>query len=187
MSASHQIIGICGRKFNGKDTIADYLVKNYGFTKISIGDPLKHALQQVFSFSDEQLWGSQKETVDEFWNVTPRNMMQYFGTECFRVKFGNDFPHIGDNIWTMALHRKIESMLAHGTNKIVIPDLRFPNEEVPIRDFNGTVIKVIRDNFPSHDTHVSENSLSAINADYVIHNDTFEQLYRDVDATMRLL
>ena len=63
-----QLIGICGNKFNGKDTIADYLVKNYGYTKISLSDSLKHALQEIFCFSDEQLWGSQKEIIDVFWN-----------------------------------------------------------------------------------------------------------------------
>jgi hypothetical protein len=185
MSTSLKIIGICGQKFNGKDTIADYLVSNYGFTKISLGDPVKHALQEIFCFSYEQLWGVQKEITDSFWKVTPREMMQYFGTECLRIKFGTDYPHIGNNIWVLALHRKIDELISKGITKIVVPDLRFPNEEKPIRDFGGCVLKVIRKKLVSGDSHASENSLEHINVDHVIYNETIEQLFKDVDDVVK--
>ena len=32
------IIGITGRKRHGKDTLGDYLVSNYGYTKIGFAD-----------------------------------------------------------------------------------------------------------------------------------------------------
>ena len=35
ISQKPQIIGVSGRKFNGKDTVGDYLVKNYGYKKRS--------------------------------------------------------------------------------------------------------------------------------------------------------
>lgn len=185
MSKSYQIIGICGRKFNGKDTIADYMVKNYCYTKISLGDPIKRSLQCIFGFTDEQLWGSQKETIDNFWKVTPREMLQYFGTDCFRIKFGTDYPHIGNNIWVMALHKQIEKMIADGITKIVVPDLRFPNEETVIREFDGIVMRVIRDDIISSDTHASENSLNEIHDDYTVKNTTIPQLYNDIDEFMK--
>ena len=187
MSESFQVIGICGKKFNGKDTIADYMVIYYGYTKISFGDPIKRALQNIFGFTDDQLWGSQKETIDNFWKVTPREMLQYFGTDCFRIKFGTDYPHIGNNIWVMALHKQIEKLIASGITKIVIPDLRFPNEETVIRNFNGVVIRVIRNDIISNDTHASENLLNEIHDDYTVKNETISQLYHDVDKIMELI
>ena len=54
------IVGICGRAGSGKDTVVDILVRDHGFVKIAIADPLKRVLKDVFDFSDEQLWGPSK-------------------------------------------------------------------------------------------------------------------------------
>ena len=51
------IIGICGKAGSGKDTAADFLVKNHGFVKVAFADVLKRICKEVFDFSDEQLWG----------------------------------------------------------------------------------------------------------------------------------
>jgi hypothetical protein len=180
MSSTH-IVGICGNKFHGKDTIADYLVKNYGYSKISFGDPIKYALKSIFHFTDEQLWGNQKEVVDEYWKITPRETMQYVGTECFRECFGSRFPHIGEKIWLMSLQQEMEIMIKNGKNKIVIPDVRFPNEADLIRQLNGKLIKVIRPALQSNDDHASEKFIQQISVDNIITNETFEQLYQSID------
>src|SRR5262249_21718742 len=51
------VIGICGRAGAGKDTAADVLVKEFGFVKVSLADPLKRICREVFAFTEEQLWG----------------------------------------------------------------------------------------------------------------------------------
>lgn len=51
------IIGISGRAGSGKDTAADFLVREYGFVKVSLADELKRICMRVFDFSEEQLWG----------------------------------------------------------------------------------------------------------------------------------
>lgn len=186
MASSVSVIGICGKKFHGKDTIADYLVKHHGFVKISLGDPLKFALKHIFGFTDEQLWGKQKEVVDAYWNVTPREILQYVGTDCLRIKISSDYPHIGDNLWVMSIKRQIETMILNGITKIVVPDLRFPNEEPVIRNFNGKIIRVNR-NLDSHDSHISENSIDNIHTDYIVNNNTIEQLYVDIDNIMKTI
>lgn len=188
MTTQHiQIIGICGKKFSGKDTIADYLVIHHGYTKISLGDPLKRAIQNIFGFSDEQLWGNQKEIIDSFWNVTPREMLQYFGTDCFRQKFGFDYPQIGSNIWIRATQRKINDLIKTGVTKFVIPDMRFGNEMCVIHSFNGKIIRVNRPLNISCDTHVSEKSLDEIMVDYIITNNSIEKLFSDVEKVLSLI
>ena len=83
MSNLPKVIGIAGRKYNGKDTIGDYLVKNYGYKKIAYADPIKEICKEMFGFNNEQLYGSLKESNDGFWNVSPRKLMQFIGTELF--------------------------------------------------------------------------------------------------------
>lgn len=51
------IVGISGLAGVGKDTTADFLVKNHGFVKVSLADPMKRICKELFDFSDEQLWG----------------------------------------------------------------------------------------------------------------------------------
>lgn len=59
------IIGICGRAGSGKDTAADFLVKEHGFVKVALADPLKRIAREVFDFTDEQLWGPSEKRNEE--------------------------------------------------------------------------------------------------------------------------
>lgn len=181
-SQTTTVIGICGKKFNGKDTIADHMVQHYGFIKISLGDPLKKAIKEIFSFTDVQLWGSDKDVVDPFWKITPREVMQFVGTDCFRIGLSERFPNISDNLWAMVLEKQIYNHISHGHNKIIVPDLRFPNEEQVIRKFNGKIWRVIRENFVNIDEHISENSSNKICTDHEFHNVTIQQLHKDVSV-----
>lgn len=51
------VIGVSGYANSGKDTVADYLVQEHGFVKISLADPLKRFGYKVFQFNTNQLWG----------------------------------------------------------------------------------------------------------------------------------
>jgi hypothetical protein len=51
------LIGISGLAGSGKDAAANFLVEDYGFTKVALADPLKRIAQYVYAFTDEQLWG----------------------------------------------------------------------------------------------------------------------------------
>ena len=85
------IIGLSGKKRVGKDTIADHLVKRHGFIKYSFADPIKDIAKVLFSFSDEQLYGNDKEKLDERWNIIPRDFYQKFGTDYMHIYFQNIF------------------------------------------------------------------------------------------------
>jgi hypothetical protein len=51
------IIALSGLSSTGKDTAADILVRNHGFVKVSLADPIKRICRDVFDFTDDQLWG----------------------------------------------------------------------------------------------------------------------------------
>jgi hypothetical protein len=140
------IIGVCGFIGSGKDTIADYLTNYHGFRRESFANTLKDAVSMVFGWDRTMLEGRTKqarewrEQVDPWWaerlnmpNLTPRWVLQYWGTEVCRKSFHDD-------IWIAALENK----LRNSKDDIVISDCRFPNEIKSIKDAGGIVIRVVR-------------------------------------------
>lgn len=53
-----RIIGVSGQAGSGKDTVADHLIKSHRFTRVALADPLKRFGQEVFGFTNAQLWGA---------------------------------------------------------------------------------------------------------------------------------
>ena len=139
------IIGICGLIGAGKDTVADYLVNIHQFRRESFANSLKGAVAAVFNWDRELLEGRTKqsrewrEQPDPWWttrlgqSITPRWVLQYWGTEVCRKGFHDD-------IWIASLENKIRN----STDDIVISDCRFPNEIKAIKDAGGIVIRVVR-------------------------------------------
>ena len=56
------IIGICGLIGSGKGTVADVLVEQHNFTKISFADKLKDGVATVFGWDRAMLEGDTDES-----------------------------------------------------------------------------------------------------------------------------
>jgi len=178
------IIAFVSGKQSGKTLAANYLCQNYGYVKLSLGDPLKHSLKLIFNFTDEQLWGDKKEIIDEYWGITPRHAMQVIGTDLFRLHMGQEFPHIGDNIWVKSLERRILEQLQQG-HSVVIDDIRFPNEAELIRKMGGLLIRITRPNVNQNvnNQHSSEQSNQQIITNYTINNNgSIEHFYDKIES-----
>jgi len=106
----------------------------------------------VFGWDRTMLEGSTKEsrawrdTVDTWWadklnmpNLTPRLMLQLWGTDVCR-------KHFHDDIWIRSLERKITSF--SGQN-IVISDARYPNELTMLAGLGAKLICVERGEKPA--------------------------------------
>lgn len=68
-------IGLAGSARHGKDTTAKYLVDNYGFQSFAFATPLKELAKRLFGFTDEQLYGNDRDVIDSraldstFWHI----------------------------------------------------------------------------------------------------------------------
>lgn len=201
------IIGIIGLKSAGKDTIADYLVENYNYTKDSFAKSLKDATAVMFNWDREMLEGStpearaEREIPDKWWSEklgmewSPRYALQHLGTNVLRKQFY-------DGIWLSSL----ENRLLTSKGDTVISDVRFPNEVKLIQEAGGILIHVTRGLVPEwqeiaaaansgdanamllmqtkyEDVHESEWAWAGTKADYTINNNrSFETLFDDVNA-----
>ena len=144
------IIGITGFIGSGKDTIAEYLIKEHNYIKLSFADKLKDSVATMFDWDRELLDGKTnesrqwRESIDKYWTnetgeeITPRYVLQLFGTECMRDGFY-------DGIWVSLTKKKI---LDNPDKNFVIPDVRFPNEAKMIYGINGQVWRVKRGQDP---------------------------------------
>ena len=134
------IIGICGLIGSGKGTVADILVEQ-GFKKVSFADKLKDGVSTIFGWDRAMLEGDTdesrtwREQRDDFWSdetkmeVTPRLVLQLFGTDCMRNGFD-------DGVWVSLLKKTVLDNLEQN---YVIPDVRFENEINMIRDIGGEI------------------------------------------------
>jgi hypothetical protein len=90
------LIGLVAPKQSGKDTIGDYLCGKYSFKKYNFADPLKEGVRKIFGFTEEQLYGNEKEIIDPFWGVSPREVLQKMGTEVFQYEVPKTIPELND-------------------------------------------------------------------------------------------
>lgn len=140
------IIGFVGFIGSGKDTAADYLVNFHGYRRDSFAGTLKDAISFIFGWDRTLLEGRSiesrewREQIDEWWaarlgipNLTPRYIMQHWGTEVLRNNFHDD-------IWIASLENKIRKT----TDNIVISDVRFTNEIKSIHNSGGLVVRIKR-------------------------------------------
>lgn len=173
------IIGLSGYAQSGKDTVANHLVKHYGYTKISFAEPIREALYilnpkidiadmrgvRLASAVDGLGWENVKADSPD-----TRELLQKFGTEVGREMFGQDF-------WVNQAMLK-----AREHDNVVFADVRFPNEVEAILEASGDVWRVFKTDVGAVNRHVSETALDKYTFKRQIHNiGSLEELYAVVD------
>lgn len=120
------VLGICGHAGAGKDMVADYLVKECGFVRMALADPIKEIANRYFGVPWEELRRSDKP-------VNVRWLLQQLGTEVGRK--------YDPSIWVKSLVQRILDSPDRG---LVITDVRFPNEAEELVNGCGADLILIR-------------------------------------------
>lgn len=203
------IIGILGAKNSGKNTVANYLISNYNFTKIAYADPVKDICSILFGWNRELLEGDTdesrnwREIIDVYWEeklkikgFTPRLALTLVGTDIFR-------EHLNQNIWVDSLIKKIKD------KNYVVTDCRHIRETKEILNKGGIIIRVRRDEMPNWESlakkavfgdksaknkmkkmgfHISEYEWVCCEYTYdIINNESIEKLYTQIQNIMNII
>lgn len=195
------IIGLGHHMQQGKDTVADYLVKNYGFIKIAFADSLKNEVAQlgkrliIYFKGSEQLFVLDKGNSymfiqkDGFSSNLHSSIKKYILSNYDKddgehfIKFGTlekdrrllqlwgDYRRFRYN--KNYFVSKVNKLIADNYDKnIVISDVRFKNEADMIRHSGGVLIKIKdRKIKEKYMEHISEHELDDYLFDFEISND----------------
>ncbi len=197
------IIGLCGLIGSGKGTVAEHLMREHSFIGISFAETLKDAAACIFGWDREMLEGetaesrADRELKDEWWSdrlgweVSPRKMLQFFGTEVMR-------DNLDSHIWAHATEKRMLDTtnyffeMTGQKPHFVISDVRFPNEIAMIRRNGGKIWHVQRGNLPEWfgkydpSIHESEQAWNNEQFDSLIFNDgTIEELNQTIDNLLQ--
>ena len=148
------IIGLTGFARSGKDTVADILVRDYGFKRLAFADKLKELAEELNPVLDTKngtirlqdvLYASGHLDWEHAKTVPAvRRYLQDLGTMCRQV--------IGEDVWVNAAHNS-----AWLPERTVFTDVRFYNESRFIKDnHHGLIARVNRPGVGPVNDHPSE-------------------------------
>lgn len=173
------IIGMSGKRGVGKTTAANYLVQNYRFKKVSFAEKLKETAKLMFPFTDYDFSTAAKEKPYKNYPWTVRE---------FLINLGAFARFHDSDYWVKAVG--LDKM----AGRIVIDDVRFPNEVEILKGLGAKIVRLER--YPKLNVYgptelddPSETSLDDYKGfDFSIHscyNTTMEELKTQMDRLVR--
>lgn len=181
------IVGICGFAQVGKDTLANELVTRDGYHRVAFADAMRNVLYalnpiveiprritlngtswlaggthnvRLSTIIDESGWDVAKVEHPEI-----RQLLQRLGTDGGR-------KYLGEDIW---VRTALDNQQAE---KLVVPDVRFPDEAQSIKERGGVIVRIKREGYEPVNAHISETAYQ--DQDFIIVNDgTPEDLYNE--------
>lgn len=181
------IIGFTGKKRSGKSTSAQYL-ESKGFTRLNFKDALiaevkermPLVLDEIIKLLERNDYDGMKklnhDNLFEDYSDVIRALLKNYGTDVRRAD--------NQDYWTTKWLKK-----AQHSGFVVVDDVRFLNEAQAIRDMGGMIVRIIRSDMQSTDTHASETEMDQIVPDQVIAVETGHQdeMYASLDGMLEEL
>ena len=192
-----KLIGIRGKAGSGKSAIATYLHNTRPNTWTeAFADPLKQVASLLFGipidyFNDRDF----KEVPFNFWGISPRQVVQFVGTEMVRDTLYKLLPEVENNFWVARmvgrLAGELDNMEYTKDDVVVIPDVRFQNEYNWVLAQGGIIIHLTRPGadgivgIPSHQSEHGIGFTHTTERNWIIENTgSLDDLYANVDKAV---
>jgi hypothetical protein len=198
------VIGLTGYAGSGKSTVANYLVEEHGFTRLSFAAPLKKMLRtlnpiignqpnfmnaQTFRVNDlfevverdgrmfDDTTPAETVIKESSWGPEYRRLLQVLGTDCIRA--------VDEDFWVNAAF----AQMSEPDGKYVFDDVRFPNEGHVILPLNPFGLwNVTRPGYEAVNGHDSEKWAGSMGERIWLHNGLdIEGLHDQIDAALNVV
>lgn len=215
---SVRILAFAGRQRSGKDTAIaglkggsritrtlqsvareDGLAEAVRFgsvVRVAWADALKRASREWYGLTEDQIEGALKETVDERWGKSPREIMRLLGTEVGRSihpetwtrwlmerEIPREVRRARTELFTLVSHFGASVDAERQPILVCVSGTRFPNEAEATHRAGGRVVRVVRRGLALDDSHESEQLIDRLSVDGEVVNDgTPAQLAEKVRA-----
>lgn len=146
---TNNIILLSGFAGSGKDTVGQYIVEKYGYTRLSFAEKVKDVCSTIFEFDRSVLEGltkedrASRESPDELWSHlfdSPFSMRDSMIDIAMILR-----NHYDENIWVYTVLKQI---IDNQYENVVITDNRFTNEIEVLKkwlpDYNIVTVNVQR-------------------------------------------
>lgn len=177
----YPLIGLVGRKRSGKDTFAAGLVER-GYTRVAFADPLREMVEEInpivgaYAYYDTEL---DVEAAPVRLSVALRDNGGWeglkdsrYGDEARRLlqQSGQAVRRRDPKFWLSAGLAEATGALMEGAPGVVITDVRYRNEADAVHTDGGILVRIVRPDLVSTDTHPSETELDDYPTDFTIRN-----------------
>ena len=197
-----KIIALSGWKRSGKDTAAELLVKEYGYTAVSFAGVLKDMVAEEYGIPRE--WCDDpryKEAPLKDYPAIPKDPFTeaitgllkaeinkgYWTPRALCILKGSVNRAVSSKFWTSRAIKHIQVGQKLDIDKYVITDLRYKSEVEDLHDSFGSRLSTIRINrFDTiSTTDPSERNLDNYKFDYIVENKkTIEDFKQDLRGVM---
>jgi hypothetical protein len=194
MSSNKILVTLSGYKGSGKDTVADILVKENGFVRVALADPLKDMASELFEVPrqnfDLRYWKERSISYypvhstdldsDRIQSVVNRELaLGYWTPRALVIALGSVMRAVDPNYWVRKILDDIDN-----NERVVVTDLRFKSElEFLQKCVNSTklITQICRSDVYGDSLSASENDLNDFPFPHTIfNNSSLENLQNEV-------
>lgn len=198
---SNNVIALSGWKLAGKDTMTEYLVEEYGYTRKSFADPLKEQVARTYDIPLEYTHTPSKKEMplsqypviagDPF-GETIHHLLRselrtgFWTPRALCILEGSIKRSVYSNYWVASV---VKEILASPDKKYVISDMRYKSEADTLKLFIPTLTTVRIERTDSIETtDPSERNLDDYVFDHKISNrSTVGTFHDNIDRFLSLL
>lgn len=145
---------------SGKSTIADHLITQHGFARLSFAAPLKAMLSTLlieFGYTPGDAYflthSDKNAPIPEIDSrIDARHLLRTLGTE-----WGRQCVH--PELWLRCWATRYMRLRVGGCTNVVVDDVRYENEALLLSRFDAQLWKVTRPNVENNTDHPSEGGL----------------------------